>query len=530
VRRIALGVLALALLGAAVLLGQRWLSVGASAPAAGASLSLVTPAAGAPADRDVYLDDCRRRILSSEAEPVLSGAPEFEARRHAILGRARGEPVLWVREPAASSAPSTPVAEQHPWRAIRGLLQRLSRERTTLRRLVLRERYVYSSDPETALALVTLLELPKLFDEPEIVLERGAARHRLLLSAGKRPVYRHADGPLAGSRAELLLGDRVAVDESELDDPAHRDVATWSRDNGVDRLEARRITSRTILATARFGPLAADVLLETQGARVELGCIDAPLAVRRRIAHHQEAQAGRHRALARLRDAVTAQVAEGLPFDRPRAEPSSDRDGQLRPEWRWAYQSGLSWFRFDDETYPVFDIAGRPQPPQVCMDFVLDSYERAAGSWFAERGRKPARAMGRLDFDSFEIDNRRGVLAFEKFAAERTELFDVQRYAAAERIAFRERARFFEFLRASAGLLPGDIVAIQGLKSDGKVHQHAILVEALDPLTGFPHGLADQMRLPRRRTWETIMAEAPLRSLLFRARPKAPILDAVAAL
>jgi hypothetical protein len=73
-------------------------------------------------------------------------------------------------------------------------------------------------------------------------------------------------------------------------------------------------------------------------------------------------------------------------------------------------------------------------------------------------------------------------------------------------------------------------VAIQGLKSDGKIHQHAILVEALDPLTGFPHGLADQMRLPRRRTWETIMAEAPLRSLLFRARPKAPILDAVAAL
>jgi hypothetical protein len=529
VRRLALGLLALALVAASVLLCLRKPSKRGSAPAGGARLALVAPAAGASADRDVYWDDCKRRIRDTRAEPALPGAPEFEAQRAAILGRARGEPLLWAREPAGGSSATPSGKEQSPWRATRGLLQRFSRDPKALRDHALRERYVYSSDPETALALVTLLELPKLFDEREIVLERGSTRHRLALSDGKRPVYRYIDGPLAGNRAELLLGDRVAVDATELGDPAHRDLASWSRDAGADRVEVERTTRRAILATARFSALSARVLLETAGAVVELGCIDAPPAVRRQIALRQEAEAGKRRALSRLRDAVTAQVAEGLPFDRPRAEPSSDRDGQLRPEWRWAYRSGLSWFRFEDDTYPVFDAAGRPQPPQVCMDFVLDSYERAAGSWFAERGKKPARGVGRLDFDSFAIDNRRGVLAFEKFAAERADLFDVARYPAAERIAFRERTRFFEFLRTRAGLLPGDIVAIQGLKSDGKIHQHAILVEALDPLTGFPHGLADQMRLPRRRTWETIMAEAPLRSLLFRARPKAPILDAVAA-
>ena len=67
---------------------------------------------------------------------------------------------------------------------------------------------------------------------------------------------------------------------------------------------------------------------------------------------------------------------------------------------------------------------------------------------------------------------------------------------------------------------PGDVIAIQGKKADGKIHQHAILVEWADPITGFPSGLADQMKRPRRRTWEGIMAEAPLRSLLYRARPR----------
>ena len=526
-RRLAFGVFALALLGAVLLLGPSRRSAGGPPPTHG--VPLVTPAAGATADRDVYLDDCRRRVKAVQAAAALPGAPQFDAQRSAILGRARGEPLLWVREPVSASNVPMNLADRSPWRSVRELVQRFSRDPAALRLHLLREGYVYSSDPETALAMVTLLELPKLFEEPEIVLERGAARHRLLRSEGKRPVYRHAEGPLAGNRAELLLGDRVAASPNQLGDPAHRDLASWSRENSVARLDIQRTTQHAILAIAHFGSLPVRVVLETQGARVERDCLDAPLAVRRRVDQHQEAEAGKRRALTRLREAVTAQVVEGLPFDRPRAEPSSDRDGQLRPEWRWAYRSGLSWFRFEDATYPVFDAVGRPQPPQVCMDFVLDSYERAAGSWFAQRGMKPARGAGRLDFDSYDIENRRGVLAFEKFATERTDLFEVERYAITERIAFRERTRFFQFLETRAGLLPGDIVAIQGLKSDGKVHQHALLIESLDPLTGFPNGLADQMRLPRRRTWETIMAEAPLRSLLFRARPKAPILDALAA-
>jgi len=71
----------------------------------------------------------------------------------------------------------------------------------------------------------------------------------------------------------------------------------------------------------------------------------------------------------------------------------------------------------------------------------------------------------------------------------------------------------------------GDVVAIHGLKRDDRIHQHAILVDRTDPLTGFPYGLADQMKRPRRRTWEGIMAEAPKRSLLYRVRPTAALIE-----
>ncbi|MEQ9319664.1 MAG: hypothetical protein RIF41_10940, partial [Polyangiaceae bacterium] len=64
----------------------------------------------------------------------------------------------------------------------------------------------------------------------------------------------------------------------------------------------------------------------------------------------------------------------------------------------------------------------------------------------------------------------------------------------------------------------------QGPKPDGYVHQHAILVEDTDPVTGMPYSLADQMKWPRLRTWEGIMAEAPKRALLYHVRPKTSFL------
>jgi hypothetical protein len=164
----------------------------------------------------------------------------------------------------------------------------------------------------------------------------------------------------------------------------------------------------------------------------------------------------------------------------------------------------------------------------MCVDFVLDSFERASGTWYAPRGPALARKKGGLDFDDHGIKNRRSVLAFERFAEERPELFEHRRLPPEERIPFGDRTRFFRYLTEQAERFrPGDVVAIQGRKADGLIHQHAILIEDTDPVTGFPDALADQMKRPRRRTWESIMAEAPLRSLLFHVRPKDSVLFAL---
>ena len=42
----------------------------------------------------------------------------------------------------------------------------------------------------------------------------------------------------------------------------------------------------------------------------------------------------------------------------------------------------------------VFDAAGKPWPPEVCVDFVRDSFERTAGTWFTPRGLPLRRDRG----------------------------------------------------------------------------------------------------------------------------------------
>ncbi|MCK6538127.1 MAG: hypothetical protein L6Q84_34570 [Polyangiaceae bacterium] len=493
----------------------------------------VAAAVAPPADAE--LERCQASIRSFESEPALPGTPELDAARAEVFGRARGEPLIWLRAPRRADPEALPPAARITAQALRDkpgyssvktALTRHRGDRATLRGLVLREGYVYADGPHEALALVTLLELTALFDEPAIVLQRGAKVFQLRRTTGRFPIYRHVDG----RPAELLLGDRVALTNDQLAQPLHRDLRALSRDAGFDRARIARRSAGGVLADLRFGEHWVKTLLASDGAQLTLVCHDAPRAERERIAGVRQGEARRRAALARLRAAIDEQVAEAVPFDRPKDEKTAERDGQLRPVWRFAYLRGQPFFSHEEVSYPVFDPRGRPLPPQMCVDFVLDSFERASGTWFSPRGGDLGRKVGGLDFDQHGIKNRRSVLAFETFASEHPELFEHQRLKPEERIPFGERQRFFRFLLDQADRFkPGDVVAIQGKKADGLIHQHAILIEDTDPLTGFPDALADQMKRPRRRTWEGIMAEAPLRSLLFHVRPKPAVLDALAA-
>jgi hypothetical protein len=524
-RRLTLPVAAVAwLVGCAAPAPRRDADAGSAGPVASASPA--APAAGV----DAELEACRARVAALEAEAELPGAPSYDGRRPEFLGRARGEPVVFVREPeatpdgelSASALAARRHAETRPAGArVLELRARLKNEPEALRALLLREGYAYAPDPLDAHALASHVTLPDLFREPLIVLQRGTEVRWLRRETKKsETTYRYEDGPFEGRAGDLLFGDRVGLDASMLERPLHRDLRALAETTGFDRAKIERRTEKGLVASLRFGDTWARAVLDADGARLSLGCLAEDRATRAAVALAVAKSAVRRRALHALEETVTEQVKESFRFDRPEGEKTADRDGQLRPFWASAYFQGRRDFEFEGATLPVYDPSGKAWPPEVCVDFVLDSFERTSGTWFHPLGEHPQRDKGRLDFNDAGMANRRGVIAFGEFAEKHPELFSVIRFRGVERVPFRDRARFFAELEERADdVRAGDIVAIQGQKADGKIHQHAILVEWTDPVTGFAAGLADQMRRPRRRTWEGIMAEAPLRSLFYRARP-----------
>ncbi len=484
--------------------------------------------------QDDALLECQRRIRAIRQKPALPGTPEFDEHRIEILGRAKGEPVVFVQAPAPT--PDEQLSEKLlKTRQFVGKLPKIAQVRATigrhrrdpaaLRALLLRQGYVFSADPQQALILVKALRLARLFSEPEIWLQRGKHLFRLERHGRLRPEYRHSEGIRAGTPAEILFADRVAVQREELDNPLHRDIRDLAHEIGFDRAKITYRTEESLIAELRFHHSWFEALLTAQGAELKLACLAAPALYRGRVAAWRQADLPRRRALRQLRTTVTRMVAERLRFDRPRGAEDHLSDGQLRPNWEWAYKTGRIAFSHKEKSYMVFDHQKRPWPPETCVEFVIDSLERASGNWFRPLGQKRERTPGRLNFTTLGIKNRAGVLAFGRFAADRPEHFEVRYLDTSERIPFGYRSKFFGSLLANVDkFAPGDIVSIQGIKRDGKVHQHAILLEETDPLTGFAYGLVDQMSRPRRRTWEGIMAEAPRRSLLYHIRLKPHLL------
>ena len=468
---------------------------------------------------------CRARVATVLASPKAPGAPAFDAARIEFLGRVRGEPAYFIREPAATLestldprlvASAKTFAMQRPGGRVVNLLKRYKHDPRALRSLLLREGYAYAPDPADALMLITQVALTDLFDEPQIFLMRGTTIRQLTRTTINKE-QRYID--TKGKSADMLFGDRVAVTEKELSEPLHRDIAALSESAGFDRLRIKHATNDAVVADVRFGETWANALLVSDGPKVSLTCIAEDRPARDTIAAYLESSAPRRRAVQAIRETITKVVDESFRFDRPEKEPNHFRDGILRPQWITAYLQGRTTYTFEKHSYPVFGPDGLAYPPEVCVDFIIDTYERAAGSWFRSQGEPPGRTPGRLSLSAPKKPAPRGVVGLADFAEDLPDLFKVVRFQGNERIPFGERTKFFENLRDGADLQPGDIVAIQGLKRDDYVHQHGIFVDRIDPLTGFPFGLADQMKRPRRRTWEGIMAEAPKRSLYYRARP-----------
>jgi hypothetical protein len=235
----------------------------------------------------------------------------------------------------------------------------------------------------------------------------------------------------------------------------------------------------------------------------------------------------------RVRAVVREMVRDEIPFD-------ADRDqsnGFLRKAWKRAYFKGWRKYTHEGKLREVYTEDGHPRPPQVCIDFLTDTWERASGTWY-QNATKPAdgerlkadpkRTDGAIDFDKLEVGNRRSVASFTDFTIEHPDHFDVWEIPMAKRIPFLERDAFFDYLAEQADMfLEGDMITVHGYKEGGRPHYHSLMILEKDPVTGVPTLVGGNAVFAREQTLEGVMHISPKRSLRHRIRVKSKWLQEI---
>jgi hypothetical protein len=282
----------------------------------------------------------------------------------------------------------------------------------------------------------------------------------------------------------------------------------------------------------RYGPQTwVPAVFDLDGPQAKLACEALTDELYARKHTHVADDELRRRAMRQLRHVIHEQVREKIPFD---AAPDNE-NGFLRRAWERAYFNKWRRVTHRERKFDVYSTEGRPIPPQVCIDFVADTWERAAGSWFAPLSGDPPkphpeRKPGPIDIDKMDLENRRSVAEFVKFTKRHPELFDTWDLPSAERVPFKEREKFFEHLAANADQFrPGDVIILHGYKEGGRPHYHTLFIIEVDPITGVPTRVAGNAVLPREQTLEGIMQISPKRSIRHRFRLRAPWLEHIAA-
>ena len=459
---------------------------------------------------------------------ALPGAPRLEERRVEVLARSPSTPVVFLRVPGegeelpAAAARLRATLDEAGWSrpALQEVLRQTRLNLPLRRRAILREGYLYAEEPAAALRLAETLRFDHLFDEPEIVVERGGESFILKKRKG---YYAHPEA--LTEPAHLLLFDRVRLPQEPATSPLHFSLSTLASDLGFSSARLERLTREGALAELDYAGVRSQGVLDLSSPEATLRCERVSPELAETLASHRRWALRRHKAFVHLRGVIDAMVEEALPFDEPKTE-IGQQDGQLRPAWITAYRKGELEYEFNGDRYPVFDGRGRPRVPQVCVDFITDAFERAGGGWWLERNKPRQRLGGVINFRRLGIENTRSVESLAVFAWMTPEWFDVHWLPRAERVPFGQRQEFFRHLAEHAERYQlGDVIVIYGLRSDDRNHYHSFFVYEEDPVSGAPVVVAANAGRPRLRTWEGEMRSAPKRTIVARLRPRLSFLE-----
>lgn len=473
------------------------------------------------------------------ATPAEPGTPRLDAERVSILGATKADPVLFIRPPVVRPTEDRNVRTyrallrrtRYPWDVLNRLRDRFARHPADGRGTLLREGYLYADEPRLAYALVDRIRVKDLFGDPRIWLSRGAR----LYHAERQPdgSYRYLDGERAGRTLHLLLFDRVGTGTPP--PPLHRDLRALRYRLHFDRARVVRLTGRYILADLRYGSVWVPSVLEADGAHLGLVCELPPAGTRKELQQDRDRRARRQDAVQKLRATMRAEIDEALPFDEPRTE-YGQQDGRLRHKWESAYRLGKRTFRFQGDRYSVFNRDGRPLVPEVCVDFLLDTLERASGTWWRPAGERRGRVVGGLDYSALPRADLRRVPHFVRLAERSPDRFDFFAVPPRQRVALRFEERLYAYLAKHADtFIPGDMVVIRGYVPWEKpwrrhvMHYHSFFVYESDPLTGMPMLLVGNPGVPDIRTWRFEALRTPKRRIYHRIRPRLDWLERILA-
>jgi hypothetical protein len=472
---------------------------------------------------------CEDHIERAMAEPAAPGTPALDKERGVVLLYAKAEPVVFTREPATAAGGSQ-AAETYrsmlrrsssPWSLLNRLWPVFSANPELGRSVLLREGYLYADRPELAFALVDLVAAQLLFSDREIWIQRG--ERTLHAERSRTGHYVFTDGAERGERVRLLLFDRVGTGTPP--EPLHRDFRPLRQTLGFDRVRMVHLGERSIVADLRYGSIWVRTLLATSNARLKKTCEVQSRDTAAEVAAFRRTEARRARVLAPLRRAMVAGIEDGLPFDEPITE-YGQQDGRLRRLWQQAYLAGKGNFEFQGDKYYVFNLAGRPLVPEVCVDYLFDTIERASGTWWRNRGEPRERVIGKVDFGTLADETRRRANSFIELAQQHPEWLELDTLAESERIPFKYPRRLAGYLTAEADRFrPGDVVLIRGYAPWDKPwqpkvqHVHSFFIYESDPLTGMPITLAGNPGRPLLQTWQFEGFRTPDRSIWTRVRP-----------
>jgi hypothetical protein len=329
----------------------------------------------------------------------------------------------------------------------------------------------------------------------------------------------------------LLLFDRVGTGAPPL--PLHRDLRSLRYRLHFTRARIVHLTSEAIVADLRYGDRWIPSVLASDGAKLELECEIVGDADAAAVRQARELGTRKERVLAGLRRAMIEQIEDGLPFDEPITE-YGQQDGHMRFKWLTAYLAGQRTYRMNGDLYYVYGPDGQPRPPQVCIDFVYDTFERASGTWWERLGDEPRRVVGRMDFGTFSDTTLRRADKMLEFAESQPDRFSVHAIPAHERVPMWDKQRFFGYLTANAERFePGDIVMIRGYTPFEKpwqervMHYHSFFVYEVDPLSGVPVALVGNPGRPSIRTWLFEGLRTPKRSVWYSIRPRLEWLESI---